>query len=199
MKTKYRIMKTYLIIAFISTIIIGIAYAALSATLDVTFGNVTQNVLTWNVGFDTTTSTSATVGGTSATGRSCGTLTLSSSSVTVSDTTLSKPDDSCRWTLKIKNTGTIAAKLTAISSTSATGTNVTCTVPTANKAQMVCGNITYSITTNTTGTTVLTTGAPLASNGSRTVYLFAKYTGEGVNATAVTQSGATFTIVYSQA
>ena len=67
----------------LSVMILGlsIAFAALSATLNINFGNVNQTAQTWNVQFnDSTASVTATEGGTSATGRSCGTASVSAES-----------------------------------------------------------------------------------------------------------------------
>ena len=65
---------------------------------------------------------------------------------------------------------------------------------------MVCGNITYKLTTNSGGSTLLTTSAGnLTAGSSLTVYLVAEYTGTTVNSSAVTQTGGKFTLVYNQA
>ncbi len=182
------------ILAFVVTVIVGItvAYAALSTTLTVTSSKVTQNALTWNVGF-TGTSATASVGGTSATGRTCGTATITSSTVTVADTTLSKPDDSCTYTLTVKNSGTISAKLSSITPTAPSST----TCGTANGGKLICGNISYTLASNTSGTT-LATGGAINAGASQTMYLIIKYTGSSVNSSPVTQSGASFSLVYSQ-
>ncbi|MBR2678461.1 MAG: hypothetical protein IKE63_03495 [Bacilli bacterium] len=193
--------------AIMSVFAIVIAYAALSATLTITTNKITQNALTWNVGF-TTGTVNATAVGTSATGRTCGSATVAATSITVADTTLSKPGDGCIWKFTVKNTGGIAAKLSSIvpaepSSTSCTKTNASSSAG----AQMVCGNLTYSINSaasNSSGTTItktgLTTGSTLAaSTGSLDVYLVVQYTGTGLNGSAVTQSGGKFTFTYEQA
>ena len=171
---------------------ITIAYAALSTTLTVTTSNISQNVLTWNVGFQGTSAT-ATAGGTSETGRNCGAATITSTTVTVATTTLSKPDDSCTYALVIKNSGTIGAKLTGVTATSPTST--TCT---NNGASLVCGNITYKLATNNTGSPLLATNSTIAAGGSQNVYLIVSYTGSELNNSAVTQAGASFSLVYSQ-
>ena len=87
-----------------------VAYAALSATLNITINKVTQNAVTWNVAFATGTVT-PTVGGTGDVGRSCGNATVTATTVTVSNTTLSKPDDSCTYQLTIKNNGKVINKV----------------------------------------------------------------------------------------
>ena len=178
-------LKLLALFAVIVLLGVGIAYAALSTTLTVTFGKVTQNALTWKVGFT----------GTSATGASCGAATITESAVTVADTTLSKPDDKCTWTLTVKNSGTVGAKLTTITPSAPSST----TCGTLSGGNMVCGNITYMLTSDANGTTVLPVNTTLAAGASQTVYLVAKYNAAGVQSTAITQSGAKFTLVYAQA
>ncbi len=93
-------------LVFISSVVV--AYAALQQALTITTNKITQQSLTWNVGF-LTGSVSGTPGGTSTGTVTCGTATVTASAVTVADTTLSKPEDSCTYALTIKNTGDIAA------------------------------------------------------------------------------------------
>ncbi len=184
------------VLAIVSVLVLGIvvAYAALSTALNVSFSGISQNALTWNVGFQGS-SASGTAAGTSSTGRSCGTATITSSTVSVASTTLSKPGDKCTYTLTIKNSGTIAATLSSITPTKPTST----TCATASGATMVCGNITYKLTSDSGGSTALVTNKTLAAGASSTVYLVASYTGTGLNSSAVTQSGAKFAINYAQA
>lgn len=189
-----KVLNIALAIVSVLTIGIVVAYAALSATLNISFSGVTQNALTWNVGF-TGSSATGTAAGTSATGRSCGTATITSSTVSVAATTLSKPDDKCTYTLTIKNSGGIAAKLSSITPTKPS--SITC--GTASGATMVCGNITYKLTSDSAGNTALATNTTLNAGGSLTVYLVASYTGTSLNSTAVTQSGAKFVLSYAQA
>ncbi len=197
-------LKMLLLVVAVLLVGISVAYAALSATLNVTVNKVTQNAGSFNVVFyNTGSSVAATnVGGTSATGRSCGTATITSSSVTIADTQLSKPDDSCQYTLTLKNIGTITAKLASITPTSPSGT----TCSTSSGARMVCGasgkEITYTITTDTGASTLLTTSTSqvtsFAANATLTVYLTAKYTGSSLNSTAVNQTGASFTLKWGK-
>ena len=63
---------------------------------------------------------------------------------------------------------------------------------------MVCGNLTYTLASDTSGTE-LATNTTLASGNTQTVYLIIKYTGTGVNSSEVTQSGASFDVVFNQA
>lgn len=173
---------------------LSVAFAAMSTVLTITTNTVRNDTtVTWNIGFQGTSAT-ATAGGTSATGRSCGTATITSTSVTVASTTLSKPDDWCRYSLTIKNSGTITGTLTGIDATAPSST--TCSQ--ASGPTMVCGNITYKLTTDQDGNTALTTGGTLAANATRTIYLFVRYTGASLSSTQITQSGGSFSLTYSQ-
>lgn len=194
---------TIALIAVIAAVCgVGIAYAALSTTLTITTNKVTQNALTWNVAF-TTGTVNATVGGTGDAGRSCGAATVTANAVTVADTSLSKPGDSCTYALTIKNTGGIDAKLGSLVPTKPTESGVTCTVTSATTsvgASMVCGNLTYKITTDAAGSSPLKTNTTIAkTSGSQAVYLIVSYTGTELNTSAVTQTGGKFTFTYNQA
>ena len=196
MNNKNKSMIVIILVLVIALITLSVAFAALSATLKINFGNVNQTAQTWDVQFnDSTTSVTATEGGTSATGRSCGTASVSATQVTVADTELSKPGDKCTWELTVENKGSIDATLTSVTPTAPT--SVSCT---PSGASMVCGNITYKITTDAAGTTLLTSGGTLGNTtGTLPIYLIAEYTGDGENMSAVTQTGAKFTLLYDQA
>ncbi|MBR1936920.1 MAG: hypothetical protein IJ842_04420 [Bacilli bacterium] len=183
--------KTILIVTILCAALFGlsIAYAALSATLTITMGKVTQNALSWNVGFET-----GTVTGTKTGGATCGQATATADTVTVANTTLQTLHDKCVYKLKIKNTGSVAAQLSSI--TAKSPSSVTCNTSTT--SQMVCGNITYKLTTDAAGSSLLGTGGTLAaSSGTLDVYLSAEYTGTETGS-ASEQSNGGFTLVYSQ-
>jgi len=191
-------LKMLLLIVAVLLVGVTVAYAALSATLNVTINKVTQNAQTWNVQFNGT-SANATAGGTSATGRTCGAATITPTAVTIANTTLSKPDDSCLYTLTIANTGTVNAKLTSITPTKPSDSGVTC--GTLSGGKMVCGNITYTLgTTNSlTSPTLLAANQTLNAGATLTVYLVARYSGTGVSSSAITHTGASFSLVWGQA
>jgi hypothetical protein len=193
-----RNLQIILVGAVLMIVGISVAFAAMSTALQITTNSVVQQTQSWNIGFVTGT-VNGTAGGTSATGRSCGAATVTASSVSVAATNLSKPDDSCTYTLQIKNNGTIAGTLGNIQPTNPTGTNVTC--GTSSGATMVCGNITYKLTTDAAGSTVLntTTNATLNASATRTIYLVVKFTGTAPTSSQITQSGAKFTLTYNQA
>ena len=196
---------TQILVAIVLTITgLSVAFAALSTTLNITTSSVKQagpDVVSWNVGFQGSSAT-ATVGGSSDQGRACTDATVSPSQVTVaSGIQLSKPGDSCTYQLTIKNSGTIPAKLNSITPTSPTGTGVTCT-PTAGSttgsAKIVCGNITYTLAGSANGATNFVTGTTLTANQTTTAYLIAAFTGTSPASSAITQSGAAFSINYVQ-
>ena len=188
---------SYIIMGVLSVMILGlsIAFAALSATLNINFGNVNQSVQTWNVAFTGSSVAGTASGSASTAGRSCGTATVTATQVDVGDTQLSKPDDKCQWVLTVKNNGTISAKLSTITANKG---NNTCNIggTTGSQTSMVCGNITYTLTSD--GTTALPINTSLAANATQNVYVTAEYTGTGVNTTAVTQSGLSFVLGYTQ-
>ena len=193
-KKNQKDLSTIVLLLIVVVVGMSIAYAALSATLTVKVNSLTQNSLSWNVAFQTG-SVTGTPGGSGSAGRSCGTATVTTNSVTVADTELSKPDDSCTYALTIKNTGSIDAVLGTITAVSPTSTSCT-----NSGASMVCGNITYKLATNSDGSTLLTTNSTLAkTNGTLPVYLILKYTGTEVNNSTVVQSNGGFTLVYNQA
>lgn len=187
-------LKFLLMVATIMIVGVGIAYAALSTTLNITFGSVTQSALSWNVGFQGNSAT-ATAAGTSDTGRVCGVATITPSTVTVADTTLSKPGDKCTYALTVANSGTVGAVLASITPTAPTG--ITCS--TATGGNLVCGNITYKLASDANGSTVLPTNTNLAAGAIQNVYLVVSYNAEALQSTAVTHTGAKFTLTYNQA
>ena len=183
-----------LAIALVAVVVLGVAYAAMSTVLTITSGKVTQNALNWNVAFDTASTTvNATAGGTSATGRTCGAATVSASTLTFADTMLSKPGDTCTWSFTIRNTGSIAAKISGFAYTKPVSS---CTT---SGATMTCGNIKYSVTTDTAGSTVLKSGTSLSANKTLAAYIVAEYVPtNAVQSSAITQTGATFKMTWAQ-
>ena len=187
MNTENRKKMYISVLALIIAIVgLSVAYAALSTTLNINFGDVTQNTLSWSVGFEGSTAEGE-ASGTGATGRTCGTATITSSSVNLATTTISKPGDKCTYSLTIKNSGTIDANLSSI--TPKNPNSISCETSTG--STMVCGNITYKLTTDKEGTTPLDNTESLAIGGSLPVYLVVSYN--------VVQSGAAFALSFAQA
>lgn len=188
-------LQVVLAVALVLLAGVSIAYATLSATLNITFGNVTQSPMTWAVGF-TGSTVSGTASGTGDVGLSCGDATVTANSVSMGNIELSKPGDKCTYTLTIANTGTIDATLYSITPTGPSST----TCGTVENGTIVCGNITYILAEDSNGDEELQTGTTLAKEtGTKTVYLIAKYNNDSALPTATTtQNGAKFTIVYNQ-
>lgn len=171
-------------------ILVSVAFAVLSQNLNISFGNVTQSALTWNVGFKGSESV-PTKEGTSDDGLSCGNATVTPSTVTISNSTLSKPEDKCTYPLSIINSGDIAATLTNIAATAPTSVN--CDI---SGSTMICGNITYKLVT--TSDTSLTTGITINKNEEYNIELVVSYTGTSLTTAQVTQNNAKFTLTYTQ-
>ena len=180
----------------IATLALSIAFSSLSTLLNINYGDVNQSAQTWDVGFDTSGSPlAASSTGTSAAGRICGAATITKDSVSVADTQLSKPGDTCTWSLTIQNLGTIDAELNSV--TPIIGEN-SCTI---SGSSMECGNITYKLATDQAGTTLLSSqiNSTLAkTNGTKDVYLIATYSSNSIGGSSNTQSGIGFTILYNQ-
>ena len=183
-------------ILMIATLALSIAFSSLSTLLNINYGDVNQTAQTWDVGFDISGSPlAASSTGTSPAGRICGAATITKDSVSVADTQLSKPGDTCTWALTVKNNGTIDAELNSV--TPITGEN-SCTI---SGSSMECGNITYKLATDTAGTTLLSSqlNSTLAkTNGTKDVYLIATYSSNSIGGSSNTQSGIGFTILYNQ-
>lgn len=200
MKNK-SVVYAILVGVIISVIGISVAYAALSANLDVTFQTVTSGGASWNIGFNTNGTKTGTKSGLNSNtdGITCGDATITANSFTIGATTLVKPGDTCTWTATIQNTGDIDGKITGITITkpkNEAGTELTCTI--TGKTTMVCGNITYNVTG-----TGLTEGSTIAKKtgstpGSITATITASYTGADVSGTAEVQKNAKFTYVFGQ-
>ncbi len=188
------------IVGVIALVVVGVtvAYAAglLNSVLNIGVNKVTQSGLDWNVAFQTGSIT-PTVGGSGSDGRSCGAATATATTVTVADTELSKPGDKCTYALTVENTGGIDATLATITPVAPTSTQCT-----NSGASMVCGNITYKLTTDSAGETLLTQGGTVtkASGASPTqaMYLVIEFTGSTPSSSTVVQNLGGFTLVYEQ-
>ncbi len=201
-----RKMRIITIILFIIIGVISLAYAALSSTMTVTYNNVKQQALIWQVGFHEGNVSKTTTGSGSTTGLLCGNAYATATTVTVGNTSLSKPGDKCIWHLVVENKGDIDAKLSTIAATAPTGTDVSCTIASA-KNQMTCGNIIYSLNTDDNGTLLTTTNtvvskrASASSPGTLDVYLIAEYKSSVTSLTLtsnIVQSSAKFTLNFTQ-
>ena len=185
--------QTMAIVAVLCALLFGIsiAYAVLSTTLTITMNQVTQQGLTWDVGFEPGTVNGTKTGSADA---SCGVATVTANNVSVANTVLATLGDQCVYPLTIKNTGSINAELSTI--VAAVPSSISCDTNTT--SQMVCGNTTYKITTDSAGLSLLGTGNILAANtGTLDVYLTVSYTGTATGSDS-DQNGGGFTLAYSQ-
>ena len=211
----------YIIISILIVIIVGIsiAYALVSSTVSMQFGNVIQEgtsgsnpAVSWNIHFVTGTVNGTVIGNDSET--ICGAATVNATSITIGATGISTPNSGCSWMFTIKNDGKIAGKLSSLGATAPTvsGTGESCSVNNA-KNTITCKNITYKLCSALSGTTCTLQTADnssLAYNGTKNVYVLALHNDERsisntlnikadtASAVQVTHTGAKFTLNYNQ-
>ena len=94
----------------IGIIIMAIAYAAMQATLNVTFSKITQQALTWDIGFKIET----VAGVPNRQGLDCGSATVTKYQLTSGYPKFQSVGDMCSYTFHIINNGNIAAKISDI-------------------------------------------------------------------------------------
>lgn len=203
-KSKKKLYITIISLILIASLL-SVVFAALSTTLTVNVGNLTQIATKWNISISSASAINNY--GSSATGRSCGTISTTNNTVTVTATTLSKPGDLCEYSITFTNNNTtMNAKLDSLTATAPTSTTCTyttfssCTSGNTCQYKMVCGNITYTLSSNEAGTSAPTNLASFTggTTTSQTVYLRAEFTGSSPSGTAVTQTNPKFTVVYAQ-
>ncbi|MBR4693334.1 MAG: hypothetical protein IKQ06_04690 [Bacilli bacterium] len=194
---KKKIVITSLVVAIVMLLSISIAYAALSTTLTITMNQITQNAMTWDIGFQTGTVTGVVT--TTNNLASCGTATATSTTISGISTTLSDVGDRCAYTFTVKNNGTIGGKIASISVTQPSGQS--CSV---NGSTMVCGDITYKLHYDSaTSTSLVAVGNTIApKSGStpttKTIVLTIENTGSAAPTADYNQSGFAYTIKYGQ-
>lgn len=172
-----------------------VAYAAMSSTLTIS-GNATMKTASWNVAFDPTINSVVASGYNNNTaGIVCGTAKVDATTITNISAAFSKPGDTCTYKFKIKNTGTIDARLSSIITNPPSG--IVCNG--SNTNAMECGNITYKLTYDTATGGNLTVGDSLVkTSGEEIVILTISYTGEQLNSAEVVHSDASFVLTYEQ-
>lgn len=194
-QTKQKESKMIILALLVIIVIMGvtIVYAALSHDLIINVGKITQSTLTWDVKFRTGTVTPS-ESGTTNVGRVCGNAVVDTSTISVPNLTLSKPGDVCSYSLVVENNGKIDAQLATIAPIAPDSTSCN-----SNGATMVCGNITYVLSTDAAGNSPLVTGGVVnKTNGTQDLYLVIKYTGSLPQTSKVEQDGGGFTLVYNQ-
>lgn len=183
-----------LLALIIAVVGISIAYAALSTSLKVNFGEVTRHAFVWDVKLKNETVTGISSG---TSGTTCGTVTVTDSSTIVDEVTLDKPGDKCVYPITVQNKGDIDANLLNVAATSPRGVSCDSSI----ESKLVCGNIVYQLTSDAAGTTLLRRNNQRISktNGISEFYLVVSYevSGNALNIDA-THTDAGFTLVYGQ-
>ncbi len=183
--------QTIILVTFLCACLFGlvVAYSALSTTLNITYGTVSQNNLTWDVGFVP----GSVIGTKTGTNTVCGEATATTNTVSIANTTLTTLYDKCVYKFTVKNQGDVDALLSSIAAK--TPTSVTCNTATTSK--MICDNVTYSLATTAAGSTLLPSGTTLTKqSGTLDVYLIAEYTGTETGSSVQNSGG--FTLNYTQ-
>lgn len=193
--------KMYTIVGAILLVLAGVtvAYAALSSVLNVTVNKITMtNSVPFDVHFKSESVSGAasnSVTGTTS-GIVCGTATSGNQDVSVADITLNLPGDTCKYTLTIQNGGSVGAILTAIAKK---GSESACGA--ISGSSYTCGNITYKLSTDSTGNTALATNSTIAAGGNQVVYLTITHNdhaASGLVGTTTSYSNMGFTLTYTQ-
>lgn len=191
---------SFMIVAFLVVIAgLSVAYAALSTTLNINVDKVTANKIDWDVSMSCSLTTS---GGTSATGRSCGAVSTSGTSITVADSQLSKPGDYCLYTCTVTNGSDVAISLGNIASTAPTKASGTesCT---ASGSAITCTYVKYQLCTaqssGTCSTALSTSNGSVPANSTKTIYLLNSFTSTSLNTAGAVLTNAKFTLTYNQA
>ena len=193
-----RLVYTIIIVLIVAIVSITIGYSALNASMNITMNKITQNAMTWDIGFKT-----GTITGTAVTNNSgninCGTATATATTISGISTKLSGVGDKCAYTFQIQNNGTIAGKISSINITKPTST--TCTT---SGSTMVCGNITYKLHyTSATSTSLVAVNDTIAAKSgttatTKTVVLTIEHTGTTIETGSYNQNGFSYTINYAQ-
>ncbi len=189
-----KVMYVSLLSLVVAVVGVSMAYAALSTSLKIKFGTVTQSSFNWDIKLNS----GIVAGVSSGTGTTvCGNATVTDSSATIDSIKLSKPGDKCTYPLEVQNKGDIDANLTSITATSPDG--VACNR--MEEGKLVCGNVVYSLANDSAGTSLLTSREQKVEriNGVSNFYLVVSYEVlPNVSNEEVTHIGAGFTLVYGQ-
>ena len=182
--------KNILIFSLLGVLIVmSIAYAAFSTALTIS-STATINT-SWNVAFDTTKTsgtgvinpTTGITGGTAPTG----TVAYSDGQHATLTTTLNQPGDKIVYTLTIKNTGSIAATLSAPTLSNASGCSISGKVCTSSNGYL-------KITASNPASTSLA-----ASTGTTTMTVTVEFTGTVSNLSSGQTASVTIGLTATQA
>ncbi len=188
-------------------LVMGVVYATLNTVLNINFGSssssaVVQKGSTWDISFLTGADnlTITKTGGNESTtdvycndGPNMSQPTITGTEISGINIQLTKKGDQCSYAFKVKNNGTLKAKLNAISLTKP---NTACTTPSV--SSMVCGNITYSLKYDSASGTALTASDTLDNGITKTIVLTAAYTGSATVSSDIAYNGFGATLNYIQ-
>lgn len=187
----------FLIIAVVLLFGVTIAYSVLNKSLSISTQGVTQQTMTWDIGFQPGT----VVGETSSSNSyiQCGEATVTKNVVSGISTVLAGVGDKCSYPIQIVNNGTIAGMISNIVFTQPLNTN--CNI---SGSTMVCGDITYQMRyDNSNSSNLLEIGDVInEKSGSsatiQTVVLTIEHTGSVASLEDYSQSGFAYQLTYAQ-
>ena len=199
-------LKMILLVSIFAVLGITIAFAALSTNLNIGTDLVKNDPGSsmWKIGF--TGDYTIHEYGTSSTGRVCGEPTITESSISISEITLSKPEDNCTYQLTIKNSGNIDAVLQSVVTTPPNmwGGPSFCppydATETASSITTCKSTFFFSLhgSNDFREEPTLHTGTELAGGDSIDVYLIAYYIADSTNSESLSMPGPTFTLTWAQ-
>ncbi len=177
-----------------AVLMLGVAYASLNSTLKKSSAFAHPFVATWDVGFEPGKVLGKSLSYSAGNNKSCGSIDVTENIVSIGNLGLNTPGYGCSYALKIRNRGSVSAKIDEIISSQPSGK--TCSVK--EDSIMTCGNLTYKLTYDYGGKKLLTTGDRLdAQIGVLPVYLIIMYSGSDIENNDI-QVGASFTLIYNQ-
>lgn len=186
-----REVKIIAIVALLVAVVgLSVAYAALSTSLSIS-GTATVNSATWQVEFENDGTWSYT-GDANASGPTFGVTSLTNIAVT-----LVKPGDKAVYNFKVKNKGSIPAKLSDLTTINKT---LTCTGGASDAENTTtCANIVYTLTYS--DGTEIKAGDALAVGATKNLTLTVEFksSADTVPSQAITVNGITATLEYVQA
>ena len=196
-RDRKRVLIIVLILLFIAIIALAIAFLKITGELGGEIINPPEPPIIpkaeWKVGFVSKEAEGISSGNTVNRG-SCGVITSTETSATISNVKLAATNSRCSYPLTIENNGTLDAKVSEIVLAPPTGIN--CNIK---ESEMVCGNIRYRVAIDSLGKELLKKDKELKIKEQVLAYLVVETVNNNTSFNEITQSGAKITIIYAEA
>ncbi len=201
-RKNYNVLFMVIGILVFGIVCLSIAYAVLSSTLETKFGEITQESLTFDVGFKYYSNmvTEPLHPMLSNNLVECNSISpKSKTTITGIKVKFNEPGNYCKYYIPIYNKGNIDAQITSITPKMPSG--VSCSILNGG-ATMVCGDITYKLgyTKNTNQPQIgdVIKKKSGSTDTEETITLTIEYTGNSAYQSSFSQAGFGFSIVYGQ-